>query len=175
MREWASTLAAAMAVLSIDSYGQAPRPVPCSAPEAHQFDFWIGDWDVFEPDGKLSGTNRIERLYGCALHESWKSKELQGQSFNVFDARRGLWHQTWVDSNSSLLVLEGGMRGGSLTMSDATLPGRKDAARVNEITWTPNADGSVRQHWRVTKDGGKTWETAFDGKYVRSKRQQPPK
>ena len=55
------------------------------------------------------------------------------------------------------------------------LPGRKDPARMNEITWTPNADGSVRQHWRTTKDGGKTWETAFDGKYVRSRRPQPPK
>ena len=174
MKEWIGTLAAAFAVLSIDSHAQAPRPAPCSAPEAHQFDFWIGDWDVFEA-GKLSGTNRIERLYGCALHESWKSPELQGQSMNVFDAKRGVWHQTWIDSTSGLLVLEGAMKGPSLTMSDAMLPGRKDPARMNEITWTPNADGSVRQHWRTTKDGGKTWETAFDGKYVRSKRPQPPK
>ena len=175
MKEWATTIAAAIALLSMDVHAQATPPAPCSAAEAHQFDFWIGDWDVYEPDGKLAGTNRIERLYGCALHESWKSPELAGQSINVFDARRGLWHQTWIDSNSSLLVLEGGMRGTSLAMSDATLPGRKDAARVNEITWTPNPDGSVRQHWRVTRDGGKTWETAFDGKYVRSKRPQPPK
>ena len=149
----------------------AQTPVaPCSAAEAKQFDFWVGDWDVFTPDGKLAGTNRIARLYGCVLHESWQNPKVQGQSFNVFDTDRGVWHQTWVDSTGSLLVIEGAFRNGSMTLSDATLPGKKDAKQVNEITWTPNADGSVRQHWRISADGGKTWTTSFDGKYVRSKR-----
>ena len=62
------------------------------------------------------------------------------------------------------------LRNGSMVLSDATLPGKKDAKQVNEITWTPNADGSVRQHWRVSPDGGATWTTSFDGKYVRAKR-----
>jgi hypothetical protein len=153
---------------------QAPaQPTPCSASEARQFDFWIGDWDVFVSGGKLGGTNRIERMYGCVLHESWKSASIEGQSVNVFDADRGVWHQTWIDSNAGLLVLEGAFRDGAMTMSDRNLPGKKDALQVNEITWTPNADGSVRQHWRVSADGGKTWTTSFDGKYVKSGRPQP--
>ena len=40
------------------------------------------------------------------------------------------------------------------------------AAVQNRITWTPNADGSVRQHWEASTDG-ETWTTAFDGRYVR--------
>mgnify|MGYP000880161639 CR=1 FL=1 len=36
----------------------------------------------------------------------------------------------------------------------------------HRITWTPNADGSVRQHWESTDASGK-WTTAFDGKYTR--------
>jgi hypothetical protein len=163
---------AALTLMTLDASAQAPAPKPCSAPEAKQFDFWIGDWDVFE-EGKLAGTNRIERMYGCVIHESWKSPELSGQSLNVFDTKRGLWHQTWIDSNAGLLVLEGAFKAGSLSMSDATLPGKKDPKRVNEITWTPNADGSVRQLWRASTDGGATWKNVFDGKYVRSKRPQP--
>jgi hypothetical protein len=162
----------ALTLMTLDAPAQAPAPKPCSAPEAKQFDFWIGDWDVFE-DGKLAGTNRIERMYGCVIHESWKSPELAGQSLNVFDTKRGVWHQTWIDSNAGLLVLEGAFKAGSLSMSDATLPGKKDPKRVNEISWTPNADGSVRQHWRASSDGGATWKTVFDGKYMRSKRPQP--
>jgi hypothetical protein len=154
---------------------QTPQPAPCSAAQSRQFDFWIGDWDVFTPDGKLAGTNRIAALYGCVLHESWKSATVAGQSFNVFDTDRGVWHQTWVDSTGSLLVIEGAFHDGSLAMSDAALPGKKDPQQVNEITWTPNADGSVRQHWRVSADGGKTWKTSFDGRYVRSSRKQPPR
>ncbi|MCZ6779898.1 MAG: hypothetical protein O7F16_13170 [Acidobacteria bacterium] len=34
------------------------------------------------------------------------------------------------------------------------------------ITWADNSDGSVRQHWEISKDGGKSWETAFDGRYT---------
>ncbi|HLX23363.1 MAG TPA: hypothetical protein VKR38_08480 [Usitatibacter sp.] len=162
----------ALTTMTLDAGAQAPQPKPCSSPEAHRFDFWVGDWDVYE-DGKLAGTNRIERMYGCVVHESWKSPELSGQSLNVFDAKRGLWHQTWVDSNAGLLVIEGAWKNGALTMSDASLPAKKDPGRVNEITWTPNPDGSVRQHWRASTDGGKTWTTVFDGKYVRSARPQP--
>jgi hypothetical protein len=157
---------------TIAAAAQTP-PAPCSAAESRQFDFWVGDWDVFTANGKLAGTNRIETIYGCALHESWKSAGVQGQSLNVYDADRGVWHQTWIDSTGSLLVIEGKFGGGAMTMSDVTLPGKKDAKAVNEITWTPQPDGSVRQHWRVSADGGKTWSTSFDGKYVRSTLPQP--
>lgn len=70
-------------------------------------------------------------------------------------------------------MIEGGLRDGSMVMSDATVPGRKAGAAVNEIRWTRQADGLVRQLWRTSKDGGTTWDTAFDGKYVRSSRTQP--
>ena len=163
----ATTLATSLAAVA-----QTP-PQPCPAPESKQFDFWIGDWDVYVPTGKLAGTNRIDKLYGCVIHESWKSANVEGQSFNAYDADRGVWHQTWVDSGGTLLLLEGGFRDGSMTMSDRHVTGKKDAQQLNEITWTPNADGSVRQHWRVSEDGGKTWKTSFDGKYVKSTRPQP--
>jgi len=39
--------------------GQTARPAACTAPEHHQFDFWIGEWDVTLPNGKTAGTNRI--------------------------------------------------------------------------------------------------------------------
>jgi hypothetical protein len=35
------------------------------------------------------------------------------------------------------------------------------------ITWTPNSDGSVRQHWESSTDNGKSWQTGFDGLYRR--------
>ena len=150
---------------------QAPR-TPCEAPEASQFDFWIGDWDVFGPAGKQVGTNRIERLYACGVHESWDGGKMKGQSFNRWDSARGVWHQTWVDSNGGVLLLEGTFRDGAMTLSDATVPGRKADAPVSEIQWTAASDGSVRQVWRTTKDGGATWNVAFDGRYVRSSRPQ---
>jgi hypothetical protein len=152
----------------------AAPPAPCADAASRQFDFWIGDWDVFNPEGRQVGTNRIALLYGCVLHESWKAaKVVEGQSFNRYDADRGVWHQTWVDNTGSLLLLEGGLRDGAMVLSDATVPGRKAGAPVSEIRWTREGDGTVRQVWLTTSDGGKTWKTAFDGRYVRSSRPQP--
>ncbi len=42
----------------------AEEPRPCSAPAHHQFDFWVGEWEVRTPDGALAGTNRITGILG---------------------------------------------------------------------------------------------------------------
>lgn len=147
-------------------------PVPCKGAEYRQFDFWIGDWDVTTPDGKPAGTNLIKPiLNGCVLHESWKGRgNFTGESFNVYDSRRKVWHQTWVDGTGGALMMDGKFENGSMILSDRDVAGKADRNAINEITWTPNADGSVRQLWRTSADGGKTWVTAFDGKYVKSAR-----
>jgi hypothetical protein len=40
-----------------------PAARPCSAPAYRQFDFWLGDWKVRRPDGKIAGANRIMRIW----------------------------------------------------------------------------------------------------------------
>lgn len=141
----------------------APQPA-CKAAERHQFDFWIGDWEVTQA-GKPAGTNRIDVvLDGCALLENWTGKGgVRGHSLNFYDPDRGHWQQTWVDSSGSSLNLTGHFAGGRMMLSSLA-PGLKQADR---ITWTPNADGSVRQLWEHTEDAGRTWTTAFDGLYRR--------
>jgi len=140
---------------------------PCDAPEYHQFDFWIGTWNVYRPDGKLVGVNRIEREYdGCVVHEHYRSQgAFHGESLNVYDAGRHSWHQTWVDNQGTLLLLEGGIEKGSMVLYGRTtsVDGKVTAQR---ITWTPNADGSVRQLWESSEDSVQ-WKTVFDGHYVR--------
>ena len=39
--------------------------------------------------------------------------------------------------------------------------------KLNRVTWYDNEDGTVRQHWEQSEDGGKTWKNAFDGLYRR--------
>jgi len=41
------------------------------------------------------------------------------------------------------------------------------AGPIQRIAWSVNDDGSVRQLWESTADGGVTWTVQFDGKYVR--------
>jgi hypothetical protein len=139
----------------------------CQAREHRQWDFWLGDWNVYTPDGKLAGINAIASEYGgCVLHERYSTaRGYSGESLNAYDAARKVWHQTWVDTDGALLLLEGGLRGNSMVLEGQTL-GQKGEVTRHRITWTPNADGTVRQHWQSSDAKGE-WTTAFDGTYKR--------
>jgi hypothetical protein len=64
-----------------------------------------------------------------------------------------------------LLVLEGGIRAGKMVLEgQTTVPDGKSTK--HRITWTPGADGSVRQFWKSTDANG-DWAVAFDGRYTR--------
>ncbi len=146
----------------------AQQPAPCSDPAYRQFDFWVGKWEVFRPDGKVAGTNRIEKEYGgCVLHERYVTPgRYTGESLNSYDPARKVWHQTWVDNSGMLLLLEGQFNGKSMVLEGKTLDQAAKETK-HRITWTPNADGSVRQLWESTDAKG-AWTVAFDGLYKRS-------
>ena len=140
---------------------------PSAGPE-HGFDFWIGEWSVVGPEGRALGTSSITPLFGTgALAEHWRGAGgVEGRSLSSYDATRGLWHQTWLDSSGDVLLLDGGLVDGSMVL-EGMAPGAHPAVVVPQrITWTPQPDG-VRQHWESRAEGA-TWETVFDGYYRRA-------
>ena len=152
----------------------APAGGPCASAEYRQFDFWIGDWEVTQ-NGEPAGTNSIHPVHGgCALQENWQGTGeggISGSSFNIYDKATSRWHQTWVDSSGSLLLLDGGLVDSSMVLIGQRPTRDGSGQATHRITWTPNADGSVRQLWEASKDGGSAWSVVFDGQYVR--RAQP--
>jgi len=145
-----------------------PPPAPCASAEHRQFDFWVGDWRVAKPDGTFAGTNHITQEYGgCVVHEHYVTgKGYSGESLNMYDAARKVWHQTWVDDSGLLLILEGKWDGKSMVLAGFA-PDESGVMTKQRITWTPNADGSVRQLWE-TVDAKGAWAVAFDGKYTKT-------
>ena len=138
----------------------------CGSDEYRQFDFWIGSWDVSDPQGNFQGTNTIEPIQGgCVLQEHWTSASGgTGTSFNIYDFTTKRWHQTWV-SGATLLLLDGEFRDGSMVLEGTTV-GQDGAKTHQRITWTPVEDGVVTQVWDQSTDG-ETWNTVFDGRYTR--------
>jgi hypothetical protein len=149
-----------------------PRPAPCSAPEYRQFDFWVGNWNVYSPDGQLQGTNDVTREYeGCVVQEHWIATvppAQRGSSFNTWSPGARHWHQTWVDSTGGFLLLDGEFKDGVMTLAGDT-PDPKGGAARDRIAWSKLPGGKVRQLWERSKDGGKTWSLVFDGTYVPKK------
>lgn len=145
---------------------QTPPPPAPLPPEARQFDFWVGEWEVTNPAGKLAGRSKIESIAGgAALLENWTGANagFTGKSLNAYNPARKQWQQFWVGSDGGILELVGGLVEGRMILSAEHAV--KGVRTIERITWTPNADGTVRQHWEQSVDGGRTWKTAFDGLY----------
>ena len=74
-------------ILSLQRTLQDPASV--LAPEYQEFDFWIGDWDVFDVDSPTTRVARIRVdriLDGCVLREDYQDTHgLNGQSFSIYD------------------------------------------------------------------------------------------
>lgn len=164
----AIVLCVALAISS-RALAQEAAPKPCSDTEYSQFDFWVGEWRVTDPAGTSQGSNRIEKILGgCALQENWTGAQgTTGHSFNIYAKRRGIWHQTWVDSTGLLLLLDGGLEDGKMVLRGQTPAKDGEGTMEHEISWEPLADGRVRQVWRISSDGGSNWNDAFVGLYSR--------
>lgn len=157
---------ASLLVLLVHAPMWARQPTQCAAEQHRQFDFWIGEWNVSDMRGQPLGTNRIERTVGgCALSESWQGVSgSRGQSLSAWDPGDNKWHQTWVDSEGTVLMIAGGIVNGEMVME-----GERRLADGTEtlerLTWTPNKDGTIRQRWQSSRDRGMRWTTVFDGVY----------
>jgi hypothetical protein len=162
------TLLTLLALLALPLSAQTPGAPPVLPPESRQFDFWIGEWDVTTPDGKPAGSSRIERIAnGAGLLENWTGYPAptggNGKSLNAYNAAKKQWQQFWVGNGGGVLELAGGLVEGNMVLAgEHEVRGRH---LIEKISWTPNPDGSVRQHWEQSRDDGKTWTTAFDGLY----------
>lgn len=140
---------------------RSQAPPKCQGTEYHQFDFWIGEWNVTSPDGERVGSRRASAtMDGCVIREEWVSDQVRGTSLSVYDRPRGGWMQTWVDNRGVHLRLEGGYGEGAMTLSGTRLEG--DGVRR---TWRPTGECEVRQAQCVSEDGGETWVVVFEGIY----------
>jgi len=143
------------------------RVSPClGIAEAAQLDFWVGRWEVRAVDGTLIGYATVTRDDGgCAVVERWeRTSGSGGTSLSFFVPSRGQWRHVWVGSGGTLIDLTGGLRDGGEMHMEGTLeivaPEEVVAFRA---TWTPLADGRVRQKMEAFDLASRTWVTWFDG------------
>ncbi|NNE77030.1 MAG: hypothetical protein HKN31_08155 [Pricia sp.] len=139
----------------------------CCSDNHKAFDFWVGTWNVTNPDGSLAGTNTIEKIEnGCVIRENWvgANGEFSGTSINYFNLKTNQWEQLWVDNSGTHLKLKGNRTGNQMVLSSDESTNADGKDYINRITWTLHDDGSVRQLWEVLQEGQVT-NIAFDGLY----------
>jgi len=148
---------------------RASKAPLCSGPEYRALDFWTGSFEVRNPQGQITGHNRIDKiLNGCALEEHWTSQGGgAGRSFTWFDPDLKKWRQTFIGSTGHSHDYTGEFRDGAMHfLHDRTLP---DGSRhMLRMTFTPKDNANVHQFIEESWDGGKSWAVWFDGMYFPS-------
>lgn len=143
------------------------RVSPClGVPEASQLDFWVGRWEVRTPDGMLIGYDTVTKDDGgCAVVERWdRISGSGGTSLSFFVPSLGEWRHVFAGSGGALVELTGGLRdGGEMHMEGTLEYVRPEAVVALRATWTPMADGSVRQRMERLDTESQDWIAWFDG------------
>ena len=144
---------------------------PCASEEAHQLDFWLGEWELSWEGG--SGSNTITRRFDdCVIEENFSGQVpsglFLGHSVSVWDVRRGEWRQTWVDNQGSYLVFTGGIGADGVMRLHGEARELPDGrSQTTRMSWLDVGDDSFEWHWERSFDGGATWEMVWLIQYER--------
>jgi ketosteroid isomerase-like protein len=143
-------------------YAAASKPLPCSAPVYRQFDFWLGEWDVFEEGGSVREAQvTVARIQNdCGLREQYEGTDgSSGESLSMYDTSAAEWRQTWLSNRGQVVFIHGTLQGEAMTLS-----GTGDSSgghRLVRGVWKPENAG-VRETAETSSDDGKTWTPWFD-------------
>ena len=143
----------------------------CCTEKYSEFDFWVGEWTVTNPDGTPAGTNHIEKIQdNCVLQEHWTSAKgnFTGTSNNFYNSKTKQWEQIWIDNQGQSLHLKGNRVGNQMILQSDGEKDKEGKLVIQRITWTHNDDGTVRQYWETITDGNDI-AIAFDGLYKKNK------
>jgi len=167
-----TVLGATLLVLALPIHLDAQEPATppgCHGPHAGDFDFWVGEWSVYAPDGgALQGHNSITKKHGgCLIAEHWVSaKGSTGDSMNFYDPLTGAWRQVWISPGVFIDYAGGLDAAGAMVLEGEIYYDRTGQRAPFRGTWTPLQDGRVRQHFEQQGPDG-NWSDWFIGIYVR--------
>ncbi|HMU47673.1 MAG TPA: DUF1579 family protein [Chitinophagaceae bacterium] len=157
--------------------GSLKAQMPCSDPVYRQFDFWVGEWEAFAPNGNKGGDSKISIILdSCIILEEWTSANLtkgirySGKSFNTYNKSTRQWQQTWVDNiGGSTEFLRGEGSDGKIVLYADKVVGPQGKEFMRRLTFTKISNDKVRQLGERSTDGGGTWVTEYDLEYRRKK------
>jgi len=155
---------------------------PALAPEARQFDFWVGEWDVNlrVRQADLTWTNQhraVANIYpilsGKAVLELWSEDRvdgIKGYSLRYFDQARDEWvlWLNWPGANrSGSSSLAGTFRHGrgDFYSTSVAPDGTETISRYSFNDITPN---SLRWDDAFSTDGGATWRNGWIMEFSRT-------
>ena len=169
---WLQTGLFALALVGCFSAGQ-PRALAAETPasldpESRQFDFWLGDWAITNPNGSNEASSRVYLALGqYLLVENWDDgRGHKGENLFAYSADDKTWHGMFADNHGRVHVFTGKVTTG---LAEFYGPSRGSAGEsvLNRIRVVRLAPDKVEQSWEQSTDNGASWAAVFKGEYSR--------
>lgn len=162
----------------------ATASVPPAAGSVHDFDFFLGAWNVRHRRlrQRLAGSDDWEEFDGSTtcqsllggivnLNESIShrgGRTATGMGLRAFDAAKGLWADWYLDGSNPLQLDAPGVgrftNGVGTFLCDDLFAGKPIKVRG---VFTPIDPRAAQWEQAFSPDGGKTWETNWVMRYTR--------
>lgn len=152
-------------------FAQAPVAL---APEASQFDFWLGDWKTEMSSTpnfsvKRTGKDKVRSLLKGRLIEEVFTRDGDGEKFQrgylTYLVRDKKWQHMIYDAKWGEYRFLGGKEGEHIVLETAPEDTRPMKHRETFSNITSN---SFNYTWESSKDKGKTWFPVWRVQYERS-------
>lgn len=143
-----------------------PKPI-CSSHEKPycDFDFVVGKWDFFTPDGTKVGEQvYTKREEGCLIVEEWTMQNgSTGMGMSFVDPKTGLWRQVWMSPMFHIDYSGGLDETGAMVLEGTIYPNNgKESSPVRGI-WAKQSDGSIKQEFYTYQETTDEWKVLFAG------------
>lgn len=172
-------MVATLTTLAPGAQAQEAGPAWCPEPEARQFDFWLGEWDVRNRNRPPGGdrwydtgvaTNRVYAVVGgCAVVEHWRgyafpsAGHIAGFSVRTWDPEASEWDLVllWpVGGPPRFGNPRGRFRDGRGEFTNS-FAGPSGDTVISRLTFSDITEGSFRWSNGLSDDGGRSWSSTW--------------
>lgn len=122
-------------------------------PAERRFDFWVGEWDVYLGDEKVTEWKVGKELDGKVI------RQVGPYSMTVvnYEPTTKKWLMTWMSTEGHHDVLTGGLEGDALVMHQKVV--REAPGSIGRWVITDISKNYFATDWQLSADKGKTWNS----------------
>ena len=156
-------------IIATTGFAQDSTQCACCDIQHDQFDFWVGNWNVYDTSGNEIGKNTIVEMQdNCVLQESWRSPNSTGTSYNYYNRTDSTWNQVWINNSGTHLELKGNAIENGMQLNSDWITHTSGTEYRNSIVWKKQPDGSVTQTWNIMGKDDTIISVLFHGIYRRN-------
>lgn len=138
-------------------------------PQASQFNFWIGKWDLYA-DNTLMGENTVTSILdGYAVQDNFVEfppDPFHGVSISSYNSETNKWEQTMVDNKGHHSLFTGEFKEGKMILIRDYL-NKKGEPRKQRTSFINITRNDFDWTFEISTNNGATWEVLYNVHYKR--------